>query len=124
MNKIENAQLSDRAVNQISDVIIPMIKERDKEIERLNKRIEDLNIINEEHQMLNGKLREELEFEKATNKELLSTGADLENKLYEEQDKNKRLNNIINELEKYFEQEGFWHSLDKIKELKGSDSNE
>ena len=70
MNKIENAQLSDRAVNQISDVIIPMIKERDKEIERLNKRIEDLNIINEEHQMLNGKLREELEFEKATNKEL------------------------------------------------------
>ena len=35
-----------------------------------------------------------------------------------------RLNNIINELEKYFEQEGFWHSLDKIKELKGSDDNE
>ncbi len=33
----------------------------------------------------------------------------------------ERLNNIINELEKYFEQEGFWHSLDKIKELKGSD---
>ena len=30
----------------------------------------------------------------------------------------ERLNNIINELEKYFEQEGFWHSLDKIKELK------
>jgi len=37
------------------------------------------------------------------------------NRLREE---NKRLNNIINELEKYFEQEGFWHSLDKIKELK------
>lgn len=103
MNKIENAQLSDRAVNQISDVIIPMIKERDKEIERLNKRIEDLNIINEEHQMLNGKLREELEFEKATNKELLSTGADLENKLYEEQDKNKRLNNIIKEVREKIE---------------------
>ena len=47
------------------------------------------------------RLKEELEFEKATNKELLSTGADLENKLYEEQDKNKRLNNIINELENY-----------------------
>ncbi len=49
------------------------------------------------------RLKEELEFEKATNKELISTGADLENKLYEEQDKNKRLNkriedlNIINE---------------------------
>ena len=67
-----------------------------EEIERLNKRIEDLNTINEEHRVLNGKLREELEFEKATNKELLSTGAELENKLYEEQDKNKRLNNIIN----------------------------
>ena len=33
----------------------------------------------------------------------------------------ERLNNIINELEKYFEQEGFWHSLDKIKELKGEE---
>lgn len=63
----------------------------------LDKRLEDIKIINEEHRVLNGKLREELEFEKATNKELLSTGADLENKLYEEQDKNKRLNNIINE---------------------------
>ena len=63
----------------------------------LDKRLEDIKIINEEHRVLNGKLREELEFEKATNKELLSTGADLENKLYEEQDKNIRLNNIINE---------------------------
>lgn len=42
MNKIENAELSDRAVNQISDVIIPMIKERDKEIERLNNVISEL----------------------------------------------------------------------------------
>ena len=33
----------------------------------------------------------------------------------------ERLKSIINELEKYFEQEGFWHSLDKIKELKGED---
>ena len=34
------------------------------------------------------------------------------------EDEIERLNNIIDELEKYFEQEGFWHSLDKIKELK------
>lgn len=38
MNIIENADLSDRAVNQISDVIVPMIKERDKEIKRLNNK--------------------------------------------------------------------------------------
>lgn len=31
------------------------------EIERLNKRIEDLNIINEEHQMLNAMIRKELQ---------------------------------------------------------------
>ena len=83
-----------------------------KHLLELDKRLEDIKIINEEHRVLNGKLREELEFEKATNKELLSTGAELENKLYEEQDKNKRLkkelqeeierlNNIINELENY-----------------------
>lgn len=30
-------------------------------IERLNKRIEDLNIINEEHQILNGMIRKELQ---------------------------------------------------------------
>ena len=70
----------------------------------LDKRLEDIKIINEEHRVLNGKLREELEFEKATNKELLSTGADLENKLYEEQDKNKRLNNIIKEAIKYIKE--------------------
>ena len=32
-----------------------------KEIERLNKRIEDLNIINEEHRELNGMIRKELQ---------------------------------------------------------------
>lgn len=46
--------------------------------------------------------------------------------LYDENHKLKeeveRLNNIIKELEKYFEQEGFWHSLDKIKELKGENN--
>lgn len=46
---------------------------------------------------LNTKLQEELEFEKSTNIELLSTGAELENKLYEEQDKNKRLKKELQE---------------------------
>ena len=32
-----------------------------QEIERLNKRIEDLNIINEEHKTLNGMIRKELQ---------------------------------------------------------------
>ena len=32
-----------------------------KEIERLNKRIEDLNTINEEHKTLNGMIRKELQ---------------------------------------------------------------
>ena len=103
-----------------------------KHLLELDKRLEDIKIINEEHRVLNGKLREELEFEKATNKELLSTGADLENKLYEEQDKNKRLNNIINELERYINEEYIYDELgmkifdattlqDKLQELKGSD---
>lgn len=41
------------------------------------------------------RLKEELQIEKATNKELESIGTELENKLYEEQDKNKKLNNRI-----------------------------
>lgn len=97
-----------------------------KHLLELDKRLEDIKIINEEHRVLNGKLREELEFEKATNKELLSTGAELENKLYEEQDKNIRLNNIINELEKWLEDkdknalqdDNYWEVLDKLKELR------
>ena len=94
----------------------------------LDKRLEDIKIINEEHRVLNGKLREELEFEKATNKELLSTGADLENKLYEEQDKNKRLNNIIEKLDNYviadqmFEFGNTREEAEQyLQELKGSD---
>ena len=125
---------------------------------KLQEELENLKNTNEEHRILNGKLREELEFEKATNKELLSTGAELENKLYEEQDKNKRLkkelqeeierlNNIINDMEKFliaeiedydkhikspyitdiskeqFEGEKvcFEDTLNKLQELKGSD---
>ena len=63
----------------------------------LEKELENLKKIEKEHQRINGKLREELEFEKATNKELLSTGAELEKKLYEEQDKNKRLKKELQE---------------------------
>ena len=73
------------------------VKEKDKEIERLKN-------INEEHRILNGKLREE----------------------------NNRLNNIINELESYLEKtiiDGgtrgsmtFWYRqiYDYLQELKGS----
>ena len=105
-----------------------------KHLLELDKRLEDIKIINEEHRVLNGKLREELEFEKATNKELLSTGAELENKLYEEQDKNKRLNNIINELEKWLDKKekltfnswnkGIHEVQRKLQELKGDGNNE
>lgn len=38
-----------------------VIKHQYFEIERLNKRIEDLNTINEEHQILNGMIRKELQ---------------------------------------------------------------
>lgn len=41
--------------------LITAYDEKDKEIERLNKRIEDLNIINEEHRILNGMIRKELQ---------------------------------------------------------------
>lgn len=43
------------------------------------------------------RLKEKLKFEETTNKELLSTGAELEKKLYEEQDKNKRLKKELQE---------------------------
>ena len=41
--------------------LITAYDEKDQEIERLNKRIEDLNTINEEHQILNGMIRKELQ---------------------------------------------------------------
>lgn len=91
-----------------------------EELEQLNGELEKTNEkLNQEIE----RLKEELEFEKASNKELISTGAELENKLYEEHkqtktqlemhiafnkqllgeleklDKeNKRLNNIIKEV--------------------------
>lgn len=40
------------------------------------------------------------------------------------QQENERLNNIINELEKHFRDEGLWYSLQKLQELKDSDINE
>ena len=97
-----------------AEYVDKMLKKQDKEIERL---------------------KEKLKFEEATNKELLSTGADLENKLYEEQDKNKRLNNIINEFDKWLLGEqmmfykgsdgetliGYGETRNKWLELKGSD---
>ena len=41
--------------------LITIYDEKDKEIERLKERIEDLNTINEEHRMLNGMIRKELQ---------------------------------------------------------------
>ena len=38
-----------------------LYKDTELKRERLNKRIEDLNIINEEHQLLNGMIRKELQ---------------------------------------------------------------
>ena len=66
---------------------------------RLNQ--EQLHVLLIEQQEEIERLKEKLKFEEATNKELMSTGAELENKLYEEQDKNKRLNNIINEVREW-----------------------
>lgn len=45
----------------IANEILDLIENQEKEIERLNKRIEDLNIINEEHKTLNGMIRKELQ---------------------------------------------------------------
>lgn len=47
-----------------------MVLEKQEEIERLNKRIEDLNIINEEHRVLNGMIRKELQQKETIIKEV------------------------------------------------------
>lgn len=78
----------------------------EQEIERLKERLSFYESDNDTVLMSKEKweeIKQELQIEKATNKELLSTGADLENKLYEEQDKNKRLNNIIKEVRELVE---------------------
>ena len=43
-------------------------EEKNEEIERLNKRVEDLNTINEEHKVLNGMIRKELQQKENKNK--------------------------------------------------------
>ena len=74
------------------------IHEQYIEIQELNKRVEDLKTINEEHQILNGMLRKE----------------------------NDRLNTIINELEKWLndrsEFTNFGVIIDKLQELKGENN--
>ena len=62
-----NFELSE--VEQLNE-LETLYKNQEQEIKRLKERIEDLNIINEEHRILNGKLRVE----------------------------NNRVNNIINEI--------------------------
>lgn len=69
----------DYAIKQFERLVIHLANQQEKK----DKEIENL--------------KEELEFEKTTNKELISTGAELENKLYEEQDKNKRLKKELQE---------------------------
>ena len=79
------------------------IHEQYIEIQELNKRAEDLKTINEEHQILNGMLRKE----------------------------NDRLNNIINEFDKWLEEQEnnstypglifIGSARYKLQELKGSD---
>lgn len=44
-----------------ADVISLMLDNLQEEIKRLNKRIEDLNTINEEHRILNGMIRKQLQ---------------------------------------------------------------
>jgi chromosome segregation ATPase len=97
----------------------------DKEIERLNKEIEALN--------------------KEINKEMALT-TEYESKYYDEYDENKRLNNIINELDKFLKdkidswkkanddlivKDTIYHErlavrliYDYLQELKGDGSNE
>jgi archaellum component FlaC len=49
--------------------LITIYDEKDKEIERLKERIEDLNTINGEHQILNGMIRKELQQKESIIKE-------------------------------------------------------
>ena len=138
-------QIGDITLNsKHSQELYNFMNYQDKEIERLNKcycertdcsgRIKNSKKYESMQEEIE-RLKEELEFEKTTNKELISTGAELENKLYEEQDKNKRLNNIINEFEKLLKEErtrtkyahdverftAYDYMLKRLQELKGSD---
>lgn len=58
--------------------------DKDKEIERLNKRIEDLNIINEEHRELNGMIRKELQQKENIIKEVREICESIPNEFHEE----------------------------------------
>ena len=53
--------------------LITIYDEKEEEIERLKERIEDLSKINEEHRILNGELRKELEVEKDISDGMLKT---------------------------------------------------
>ena len=67
---------------------------------KVKEGITTMDVLKEENKELREeieRLKEKLKFEEATNKELLSTGAELEKKLYEEQDKNKRLKKELQE---------------------------
>ena len=48
-------------LEELHDYFFEKYTDQQEEIKRLNKRIEDLNTINEEHQILNGMIRKELQ---------------------------------------------------------------
>ena len=48
-------------LEELHDYFFEKYTDQQEEIKRLNKRMEDLNTINEEHQILNGMIRKELQ---------------------------------------------------------------
>ena len=48
-------------LEELHDYFFEKYTDQQEEIKRLNKRIEDLNTINEEHQILNGMIRKEIQ---------------------------------------------------------------
>lgn len=86
----------------------------------------------EEYRRVNKEQKEHIEILNKELNEVMAEATDIENKYYELQDKYKRLNNIINELEKMLEQtiensavqshiEMAEYTLKELKELKGSE---
>ena len=81
-------------INALGKISMSMNETSNNKLEEKDKEIERLKEVEKEHQKLNGELREEIE----------------------------RLNNIINELEKWAEDYRFANIFkDKLQELKGSD---
>lgn len=61
MSEEEKLKFRVKELKHFNDILENQNLDKAKEIERLNKRIEDLKIINEEHQILNRMIRKELQ---------------------------------------------------------------